>query len=227
MAEIAAATIGCYDLTMKLQDQLPGPNKIWLRPVLHWNFTQMTRGQASMRTAAGACSDAVEPRPPRLRARLLGGLSNGATSAFAALLAYLPNQALGTREGFWSAITAIAVVQTEVRATEVIARNQFTGAAIGGVVGLCLVLGLGQHLWIYVVAIILSMLICWVANVANASRLAGTTATIILLVPQTGSAQSMVVSRVSEVAWGVCVAVGTAWAIGRVSDFLLKPTLKS
>ncbi len=46
--------------------------------------------------------------------RLAGGAHHGAISAFAALAAYLPTRALGLQEGFWSAITAIAVVQTDV-----------------------------------------------------------------------------------------------------------------
>lgn len=159
---------------------------------------------------------------PGLKYRLRGGLGQGATSAIAALVAYLPNVALGNREGFWGAITAIAVAQTEFKATRTTALDQFTGAAVGGIIGLCSAVALGQHLWAYALAVVSSMLICWAANVPSASRLAGTTATIILLVPHTGTVQSMVVSRVSEVAWGVCVAVATVWSVGRVSGAIAR-----
>lgn len=159
---------------------------------------------------------------PRLRNRLMGGLGQGATSAIAALVAYLPNLALGSREGFWGAITAIAVAQTEFKATRTTALDQFTGAAVGGVMGLCSAVTLGQHLWSYALAVVSSMLICWAANVPSASRLSGTTATIILLVPHTGTVQSMVVSRVSEVAWGVCVAVATVWVVERGSGAITR-----
>ena len=152
-----------------------------------------------------------------LRTRLKGGLLQGALSAFAAMVAYAPTLALGSKEGFWGSITAIAVVQTEIRAAETTARDQFTGAAVGGAVGLCLVLGLGQHLWVYALAVVLSMAICWVFGVASASRLAGVTATIVLLVPHAGSIESMVVSRIAEITWGVCVAVGTVWVFVRVA----------
>ena len=62
--------------------------------------------------------------------RVVGGAHHGLISACAAVIAYLPTQPLGLNEGFWSAMTAIAVVQTEFRATETTARDQFIGAAI-------------------------------------------------------------------------------------------------
>jgi hypothetical protein len=60
------------------------------------------------------------------------------------------------------------------------------------------------------------MLACWAMNVGSASRLAGITATIILLVPHVGSPQSMFLSRIVEVGWGVCVAVATVWLAARL-----------
>ena len=162
----------------------------------------------------------VDKDSPGLRGRLLNGLGQGASSVIAALLAYLPSQALESKEAFWGAITAISVVQTQFKATQTMAREQFTGAAVGGVIALCFVLGLGQRLWVYVLAVVLSMLVCWAANVAGASRLAGVTATIILLVPHTGSVESMALWRMAEVAWGVCVAVATAWSVARLSTAL-------
>ncbi len=148
--------------------------------------------------------------------RMAGGLHHGLVSACAAVIAYLPTRPLGLKEGFWSAMTAIAVVQTEFRATETTARDQFIGAAIGGITGLCAYLALGTHLLVYAAAVVVAMLICWAFNVASASRLAGTTATIILLVPHTGSPAGMFGSRLAEVAWGVSVAVLTVWVAARL-----------
>jgi uncharacterized membrane protein YccC len=153
--------------------------------------------------------------------RLAGGAHHGAISAFAALAAYLPTRALGLQEGFWSAITAIAVVQTEFHATQTTARDQFFGAAIGGVTGLCALLAfgphlvMGLHLAVYAAAVVIAMAACWAVNVASASRLAGTTATIIFLVPHVGSPWVMFGSRIGEVGWGVSVAVVTVWLAAR------------
>jgi len=152
---------------------------------------------------------------PLLR-RLAGGAHHGAISATAALLAFIPAHAIGLSQSFWSAITAISVAQTEFQAARTTARDQFLGAAVGGVTGLCAYLVLGQSLVVYAVAVVVAMLACWGMNVASASRLAGITATIILLVPHGGTPESMFVSRLVEVGWGVCVAVATVWLAGRL-----------
>ena len=60
------------------------------------------------------------------------GLEHGVMSAIAALVAFLPAEALGLPQSFWGAITAIAVVQSEYKAARSTARDQFVGAAIGG-----------------------------------------------------------------------------------------------
>jgi uncharacterized membrane protein YgaE (UPF0421/DUF939 family) len=117
---------------------------------------------------------------------------------------------------FWSAITAIAVVQTEFRATQTTARDQFIGAAIGGITASCAFLAFGPHQFVYAAAVAGAMLTCWALNVASASRLAGTTATIILLVPHAGSPWGMFGSRLAEVGWGVSVAVATIWLAARL-----------
>ncbi len=145
------------------------------------------------------------------RARLLGGFEHGGLAAVAGLLAYLPTRGFGLREGFWAAITAIAVLQVKIEATRNTARDQFTGAAIGSSVGGLLAWTAGSHLWSYAAAVVVAILACWIANVVSAARLAGTTATIILLVPHSGSVSSMVVARVTEVGWGVTVALGVVW----------------
>src|ERR1700712_3761772 len=70
------------------------------------------------------------------RQRLTGGIEQGCLSAAAAIMAYVPAQALGMNEGFWGAITAIAVLQSEYKATRSTARDQLTGAGVGGVIAL-------------------------------------------------------------------------------------------
>jgi uncharacterized membrane protein YccC len=145
------------------------------------------------------------------------GARFGFISAISAVLAYLPTRALDLPEGFWSAITAIMVVQGELRATEVLARDQFVAAAIGGVVGMCAALTFGNGLAVFAVAIVATTLACWILNAASASRLAATTTTIILLVPHVSSPERMAALRIAEVGWGVCVATAVVWVSARVS----------
>ena len=151
-----------------------------------------------------------------LLSRVAAGGHHGMISACAALLAYLPAHAIGLKESFWSAITAISVSQTEFRAAQTTARDQFIGAAVGGLTGLCAFLALGDSVIVYALTVVLAMLVCAVLNVGSASRLAGITATIILLVPRTGSPVGMFVARLSEVGWGVCVAVAIVWLAARL-----------
>jgi uncharacterized membrane protein YgaE (UPF0421/DUF939 family) len=156
-----------------------------------------------------------------LMRRVAAGAHHGAISASAALLAFIPAHAIGLKESFWSAITAISVAQTEFRATQTTARDQFLGAAVGGTTGLCAFFALGQSLVVYALAVLLAMLSCWAMNIGSAARLAGITATIILLVPRVGSPQTMFLARLSEVGWGVCVAVTIVWLAGRLPAALL------
>jgi uncharacterized membrane protein YgaE (UPF0421/DUF939 family) len=148
--------------------------------------------------------------------RLAAGTHHGVISASAALLAFIPAHAIGLKDSFWSAITAISVAQTEFRATQTTARDQFCGAAVGGLTGVCAFLALGQSLIVYALAVLVAMLACWAINVSSASRTAGITATIILLVPRTGSAEGMFLARIAEVGWGICAAVAIVWLAGRL-----------
>lgn len=158
----------------------------------------------------------LQKRMP-LALRLTRGTAHGVMSAIAAILAYLPTQMLGLNEGFWAAITAVAVAQTELRAAQSVARDQFIGAAIGGIAGVSAYFLVGSGVATYAAAVLLSVLACWLANVASAARLSGTTATIILLVPHVGTPEQMLVSRVFEVGWGTCAAIGTVWVVTRVN----------
>ncbi len=145
-------------------------------------------------------------------------------SAAAAIVAYLPTLGLGLHEGFWSAITAVAVVQSDFGATRSSARDQFAGAAIGGLVSVIAVTAAGQQLPAYAAAVVLSMLICWLFDVASAARLAGSTATILMLVPHRGSVEWMLLSRLGEVGWGVAVGIAVVWLINRIETAIGRGT---
>jgi uncharacterized membrane protein YgaE (UPF0421/DUF939 family) len=117
---------------------------------------------------------------------------------------------LGLSHGFWSAVTAIAVVQSEFTVTRITARDQFVGAALGGLAALVILFILGQHVAAYVLAVVVSVMMCSVLNGLGkpACRI---TATIIRLVPHVGSLVRRVLSRVAEVGWGVSVAIAVVW----------------
>jgi len=97
-----------------------------------------------------------------------------------------------------------------------------TCAAIGGLISVLIVSTGGQHLATYAAAVLMSMLACWLLNVSTAARLAGSTVTIIMLVPHVGTGGwRMMLFRVAEVGWGVAVAIAIVWVVtwaeGRIS----------
>jgi len=153
-----------------------------------------------------------------LRQRLVEGSEHAVLGALAAIAAYVPTQYLGVHEGFWGAISALAVVQAEFHMARSTARDQFTGALLGRLVGVAVVVPFGQHLWAYAIAVITAIVAAWLIAIPSAARLAAITATIILLVPHTGSAQRMMLSRIGEVTWGVTVAIAIVWAAQWLQD---------
>jgi uncharacterized membrane protein YgaE (UPF0421/DUF939 family) len=162
---------------------------------------------------------AMVPRASQLISRAAYGAHDGILAAVAAVVAYVPLQLLEFKQGFWSAIAAVAVVQSEFHTTQSTARDQFLGAAVGGLTGLCALRLPCEHTVIYSAALLASRIVCWLLNVASAGRLAAVTVTIMLLVPRpAGSAWGAVIARVSTVGWGVFVAVVTVWVAARLAS---------
>ena len=143
-----------------------------------------------------------------LRPRLLTGLRLGAMTAVAAWICYASTSLLGLHEGFWAAVSAIVVMQSDVTTTVKSGRDRFIGTAIGGVLGWVCALGWHHHVWIYAVAIALTLLICWWAKLSGAGRLAAVTVTVIVLIPQSEALWKVALFRFGEVSWGIVVAVG-------------------
>jgi uncharacterized membrane protein YgaE (UPF0421/DUF939 family) len=145
------------------------------------------------------------------RQRFGGGVEQGAISVIAALLAYLPVAHLHLADGFWSSITAIAVTQGRFHDSAQLGQRQFIGAAVGGGVGLCAAVLCGSALWVYAGAVFLSIYLCALINRRDSGQLAGITATIILLVPHTASAEQTALARLGEVALGAAMGLVVSW----------------
>jgi uncharacterized membrane protein YccC len=159
------------------------------------------------------------PSATELRARFGNGARHGLLSVLAASIAYLPMHALGVHEGFWSAITALAVAQTQLSLSESTARNQLIGGVAGGVVALAMLVLFGMQLPVYLAAVLLAVCACWLFNVPSASQLSGITVTIIMLVPNMGTPEQVFLSRLSEVIWGICAGFSVVWSASRLSGW--------
>lgn len=137
-------------------------------------------------------------------------------TASAAWISYATSSLIGLREGFWAAISAIVVMQTDLTGTESSARDRFIGTAIGGLIGWICGLCWHGNLWIYALATGITVFGCWLAKVSTAGRLAAVTVTVIVLIPQSEAIWKVALFRSLEVSWGIAVAITVAWLAAKL-----------
>jgi uncharacterized membrane protein YgaE (UPF0421/DUF939 family) len=155
-----------------------------------------------------------------LRTRATVGARQALLTATAAWISYDTSSLFGLQEGYWAAISAIVVMQSELQQTEFSGRDRFVGTAIGGLIAWGCASIWDQHPWVYAMAVALSVLICAVARVSNAGRLAGVAVSVIVLIPQHEAIWKVALFRFLEVSWGIAVSLGIAalgarWAFGK------------
>jgi uncharacterized membrane protein YccC len=154
------------------------------------------------------------------RDRLYVGLAHALRAVLAASMGYFAALELGLGQGFWAAITAISVSQTNYVEVRNSSRDQFIGAIIGGLIG-GLAGGLAgmdaatfghYHYLTYVLAVIVGMMLCSVFDLGAAGRISGTTTTIIMLVPHSGAFWQIALFRLGEVTLGATAALLVSFA---------------
>lgn len=143
--------------------------------------------------------------PPRTR--LVIGLAHALRAVLAASIGYFIALELGLGQGFWAAITAISVSQSNYAEVRNSSRDQFIGAMIGGLIGMGAATLGHDHYLAYVLAVISGMLLCSVFNLGAAGRISGITTTIIMLIPHTGEFWQFALFRLGEVTLGAAAAL--------------------
>lgn len=146
------------------------------------------------------------------RDRLTAGFAHALRAVAAASLGYWGALALGLHQGFWAAIVAISVSQSNYTEVEHSSRDQFVGAIIGGLVGLAAGTLGHEHYYAYVVAVVVGMLICWLLHLAAAGRVSAITSTIILLAPYGNEFWQFALLRLAEVTLGAVAALVVTFA---------------
>jgi uncharacterized membrane protein YccC len=141
------------------------------------------------------------------RDRLLAGLAHALRAVLAAALGYYAALALGLEQGFWAAITAISVTQSSYAEVRHSSRDQFTGAIIGGLIGIAVAALVHDQFPAYALAVIAGMTLCWMLDLGAAGRIAGVTTTIVMLVPHQGTFLQFALFRLGEVALGAVAAL--------------------
>jgi uncharacterized membrane protein YccC len=165
-------------------------------------------------------TDKTGPEPqlamkPRVRLKQqLGILSRerqrllilAAKTALAAGLCWWVSARFGLHDGYWGAISAIIVLQSNMGATVTASRDRILGTLIGTVLGFSFSL-FGVLPWNYVLAILAAVIVCGLLGLRSSARLAGVTITIIMLVHTAGPRWDLALVRVGEVMLGIVVAL--------------------
>jgi hypothetical protein len=133
-------------------------------------------------------------------------LIHAAKTSLAAALCWGVALRFGLHDGYWGAISAIIVLQSNFGATITASRDRILGTLIGAAFGFTFSL-FGTLPWNYILAVLLAVILCGLLGLRNSSRLAGVTITIIMLVQKTGSHWLLALHRVGEVMLGIVVAI--------------------
>ena len=136
-------------------------------------------------------------------------LIHAAKTALAAGLCWWLALRFGLHDGYWGAISAIIVLQSNFGATITASRDRILGTVIGALFGFSFSL-FGVLPWNYILAVIAAVAVCGLLGLRSSSRLAGVTITIVMLVQKTGSHWTVALDRVSEVFLGIVVALAIA-----------------
>lgn len=133
-------------------------------------------------------------------------LIQAAKTALAATLCWWLALQFGLHDGYWGAISAIIVLQSNFGATITASRDRIIGTLIGALFGFAFSL-FGTLPWNYVFALLAAVAVCGLLGLKTSSRLAGVTITIVMLVQKSGSRWTLALDRVSEVFLGIIVAL--------------------
>ncbi len=133
-------------------------------------------------------------------------LIHAAKTALAAALCWWLAMLFGMHDGYWGAISAIIVLQSNFGATISASRDRIFGTLIGAAFGFSFTL-FGALPWNYILAVLAAIIVCGLLGLRSSSRLAGVTISIVMLV-HTGSHWVLALHRVLEVFLGILVALG-------------------
>jgi uncharacterized membrane protein YccC len=133
-------------------------------------------------------------------------LIHAAKTALAAALCWWIAMRFGLPDGYWGAISAIIVLQSNFGSTISASRDRVFGTLIGTVLGFAFTL-VGALPWNYIMAVLVAVIVCGLLGLRSSSRLAGVTITIVMLVQKGGSHWTIALDRVMEVFLGIVVAL--------------------
>lgn len=133
-------------------------------------------------------------------------------TTLAAAFAWYVAVALGLQDGYWAVITVIIVLQSYVGATVTASRDRAIGTLVGAAVGFAF----SQFTtlpWNFLLALLVSTIVCVLLGLKNSTRLAGVTVVIILIAQKSGTNYTIAMHRVLEVLLGIAIALAVSTLI--------------
>jgi uncharacterized membrane protein YgaE (UPF0421/DUF939 family) len=127
----------------------------------------------------------------------------GVISLYISKLFHLP-------EGYWAAISALIVMQSNVGATLNASRTRLAGTAVGALVGGLFFALWGDSMLAFALAVAIAFFVCDVLHLAASQRLATVTVAIIMLIGRASSAWIVALHRFIEVALGILIALAVS-----------------
>ena len=140
---------------------------------------------------------------------------HGLKTAIAAAICLALVRLLKFEQGYWAIVSTIVVMQSETAATLMASWDRLIGTALGAVLAWLTATVWQGHLFIYAVMILLCMLISEMIGSKTAGRMAGVTASIILLVPNSAPHARVAMDRFLEVSFGILVSLAVSQLIWR------------
>ena len=135
-------------------------------------------------------------------------LIHAAKTALAAALCWWIAMLFGLHDGYWGAISAIIVLQSNFGATISASRDRILGTLIGALLGFAFA-QIGVLPWNFILAVLTAVIVCGLLGLRSSSRLAGVTICIVMLV-KAGSHWSLALDRVMEVFIGIGMAIAVS-----------------
>jgi uncharacterized membrane protein YccC len=131
-------------------------------------------------------------------------------TSVAGLISLLVTNFFHLPQGYWAAISALIVMQSNVGATLSASRTRLAGTAVGAIVGGLFMALFGAGLTGFAVAVAISFIICDSLRLAESQRLATVTVAIIMLIPAAAPAWIVALHRFIEVAVGIMIALAVS-----------------
>jgi uncharacterized membrane protein YccC len=141
------------------------------------------------------------------RAATLEGAKQAIKTAIAGLISLYVTHLFHLPQGYWAAISALIVMQSNVGATLNASRTRLAGTVVGALVGGIFVALLGTNMMGFALAVAIAFFVCNLLHLTESQRLATVTVAIIMLAGQTDSAWIIALHRFSEVALGILIAL--------------------